>query len=134
MSGGGALRACADALGFGNGVVAAAAAALAAAASRAMELPPDPWVLALAAAGTLMVYGLDRLRDVSRDREKSPLRTAWVERHRRALTAATALGACVALAAGHAAAHAWSRSPAPSPRSGSRTGASSTSSSASPRT
>jgi hypothetical protein len=97
---GGALRACADALGFGNGVVAAAAALLAAAASRALGLSPDPRVLLLAAGGTLTVYGLDRLRDVARDGEKSPQRTAWVERHRRALAAITALAACVALAAG----------------------------------
>lgn len=89
-----------DALGFGNGVVAAAAALLAAAASRGMELRPDPRVLLLAAGGTLVVYGLDRLRDVARDAEKSPLRTAWIERHRRGLVAATALAAAVALVAG----------------------------------
>jgi hypothetical protein len=100
MSAGAALRAGVDALGFGNGVVAAAAALLTAAASRALGLAPDPRVLALAAAGTLTVYGLDRLRDVARDGEKSPLRTAWVERHRRALVWVTALAAGVALGAG----------------------------------
>jgi hypothetical protein len=89
-----------DALGHGNAVVAAAAAALTAAASRAMQLRPDPWVVLLAAGGTLVIYGLDRLRDVARDGEKSPLRTAWVERHRGALVATTALGAAAALAAG----------------------------------
>jgi hypothetical protein len=89
-----------DAIGFGNGVVVAAAVALAAAASLAMELRPDPWVLALAAGGTLVVYGLDRLRDVSHDRTKSPIRTAWVERHRRAIALATIFGLAIALAAG----------------------------------
>jgi hypothetical protein len=85
-----------DALAFGNGVIAAAAAALAAASSRAMEITPDARVLALVAGGTLVVYGLDRLRDVTRDGRRSPLRTAWVERHRRGLALTTALGAVAA--------------------------------------
>ena len=89
-----------DAIGFGNGVVAAAAAALAAAASRAMELRPDPWVLLLAASGTLVVYGLDRMRNVARDGAKAPLRTAWVERHRRTLLATTGFATACALTAG----------------------------------
>ncbi|HVP13992.1 MAG TPA: hypothetical protein VMS88_00530 [Terriglobales bacterium] len=89
-----------DALGFGNGVVAAAAAALAAAASRAMDLRPDPLVLLLAAAGTLVIYGVDRLRDVSRDRITAPARTAFVERHRRGMLALSALAGVLALAAG----------------------------------
>jgi 4-hydroxybenzoate polyprenyltransferase len=52
---------------------------------------------ALGFAGTLVVYGVDRLRDLERDRTTSPARTAFVERHRRAL-----LGLCViaAIAAG----------------------------------
>lgn len=89
-----------DALGFANAVVVATAVALTAAASRAMELVPDPWLLALAGGGTLVVYGLDRLRDVSHDREKSPLRTAWVEQHHRVLVLTTALGALLSLVAG----------------------------------
>jgi hypothetical protein len=90
----------ADAFGFGNGVVTAAAVLLVAAASRALELRPDPRVLLLAAGGTLTVYGLDRLRDKTRDRVSSPLRTDWVERHQRVLAVATALGAAAALAGG----------------------------------
>ncbi|HEX5067299.1 MAG TPA: hypothetical protein VFY49_14355 [Myxococcota bacterium] len=89
-----------DALGFGNAVIACAAAALAAAASRAMQIPIDARVLALAAGGTAVVYGLDRLRDVARDGARSPLRTAWVERHRRGLTVTTALGAAAAAIGG----------------------------------
>ena len=46
----------------------------------------------LAASGSAVVYGLDRLRDRDRDRSTSPLRTAWVERNDRAL----AVGAAVA--------------------------------------
>ncbi|HXK21742.1 MAG TPA: hypothetical protein VMS55_03595 [Myxococcota bacterium] len=89
-----------DALGFGNAVVAATAVALAAAASRAMEIAPDPWVLALAGCGTLVIYGLDRLRDRARDARTAPLRTAFVERHQRAIAATTALAAVGALASG----------------------------------
>lgn len=89
-----------DALAFGNAVIAGAAAALAAAASRAMEIRPDPFVLALAAGGTGVVYGLDRLRDVARDGARSPVRTAWVERHRRGLAFTTALGALAAAVGG----------------------------------
>jgi 4-hydroxybenzoate polyprenyltransferase len=88
-----------DALGFGNAVVAATAVALAAAASRAMEIAPDPWVLALAGCGTLVIYGLDRLRDRARDSRTAPLRTAFVERHQHAIAATTALAAVGALVA-----------------------------------
>jgi hypothetical protein len=94
------VRQLLDALGFGNFVVAGAAAALAAAASRAMALRPDPRIAVLAAAGTLTIYGLDRLRDAERDRRTSPLRTAFVERHRRAFAALTAAAAAVAVGAG----------------------------------
>jgi hypothetical protein len=65
--------------------VAAAAGLLAAAASVALGAPPRPAVLALAFGGTLAVYGSDRLRDAERDRATAPARSAFVERHRRAL-------------------------------------------------
>jgi hypothetical protein len=89
-----------DAFGFGNGVVALAAVALVAAASRAMALRPDPAVLLLAASGTLAIYGLDRLRDVARDRRTSPRRTAFVEAHRSAIAWLTGLAGVAAVAAG----------------------------------
>lgn len=89
-----------EALGHANGVVAAAAALLAAAASRAMGLAPDPVVLLLAAAGTLAIYGLDRLRDVARDRVTAPQRTAFVEAHRRGIAVLAALAGSVAVLAG----------------------------------
>ena len=50
--------------------------------------------LALAGAGTFLVYTVDRLRDLARDRPSSPARTAFVERNRRVLT-----GLCVPAAA-----------------------------------
>lgn len=83
--------------------VAAAAAALCAAAGRALggggaELA-DP--VGLAAAGTLVVYNVDRLRDLERDRATTPRRAAFVARHR------VALGVLTALAAGAAGVLAW---------------------------
>jgi 4-hydroxybenzoate polyprenyltransferase len=76
--------------------VAAAAGALCAAAGRALGAEPAPATLAIAAAGTLFVYNVDRLRDVERDRATSPRRTAFVERWRGALVA---LAGAAALAA-----------------------------------
>ncbi len=74
-----------DALAFSSAWLAFAAAALVAASSRALELPVDPRALGLAFAGTFVVYNLDRLRDLDRDRRTAPLRTAFVVRHETAL-------------------------------------------------
>jgi 4-hydroxybenzoate polyprenyltransferase len=80
--------------------LAAAAAALTAAASRALGVLPEPALLALASAGTLTVYVIDRVRDLARDRITAPARAAFVERHRRALLALAAVAAaCAAVAA-----------------------------------
>jgi hypothetical protein len=87
---------------FSNVWVAAAAGALCAAASRAMGLAPDARVSGVALAGTLVVYGVDRLRDLERDRHTAPRRSAFVARHR------LALGLFCAGAAGVAAACAGS--------------------------
>jgi 4-hydroxybenzoate polyprenyltransferase len=95
-----AWRRLLDFLAFGNVVVAGAAAALAAAASRAMELRPDPGVLLLAGGGTLAIYGLDRLRDLERDRPTAPQRAAFVERYRLAIAAMSALAGVAAAVAG----------------------------------
>jgi 4-hydroxybenzoate polyprenyltransferase len=89
-----------DAFAFSSALVACAAAALAAAASRALGVAPEPALLALAFCGTVAVYCLDRVRDLARDGRSSPLRSAFVAAHRRAMLAAAALGACGALAAG----------------------------------
>lgn len=87
-----------DALVFSSLWVAAAATMLAAAASSVLHVPAPARLLAFVFAGTLLVYQLDRLRDVARDRRTSPLRTDFVERHRTLLGATTALAALVALA------------------------------------
>ncbi len=93
----------ADALVFSSLWVALAAVALAAAASRAMQVTPPPGVLGLALCGTLVVYTLDRLRDLDRDRRTAPERSAFVERHRRGLAALAAAAGAGALALGLAA-------------------------------
>jgi len=77
--------------------VALAAGALAAASARAMGLDPPADLLGLVVTGTFVVYNVDRLRDVERDRATSPRRTAFVERHARALRVATATAALAAI-------------------------------------
>lgn len=94
---GAVLRRVLEACVFSSLWLAAAAAVLAAASARALGAAPQPRVLGLAACGTLVVYNVDRLRDVARDRLTAPRRTEFVERHR-----ATLVALCVAasLAAG----------------------------------
>ncbi len=89
-----------DAFAFSSALVACAAAALAAAASRALGVAPDPAVLALAFSGTVVVYCADRVRDIARDAQTSPLRSAFVARHREELVAFAAVCAGIALVAG----------------------------------
>ena len=89
-----------DALAWSSLWLALAAAALAAAASHALEVRPAPAVLGLAFGGTVVVYVIDRLRDLARDRASAPERAAFVERHRSALIVLAGLGG--GLAAGSA--------------------------------
>ena len=63
----------------------ATAAALCAAATLAIGAAIEPAALALVGAGTLIVYNVDRLRDLERDRNTSPRRTRFVERWQREL-------------------------------------------------
>src|SRR5512145_2462016 len=93
-------RAALDALAWSSLWLALTAAALAAAASRALEVAPAPPVLGLAFAGTVVVYVIDRLRDLPRDRSSAPERAAFVEAHRRGLLVLAGLGG--GLAAGSA--------------------------------
>ena len=89
-----------DAFAYSSALVACAAVALAAASSRALGFAPEPAVLALAFCGTVVVYCVDRVRDLGRDLETSPLRSSFVAAHRRTLLAAALLAAGGALAAG----------------------------------
>ncbi|MGH0028636.1 MAG: hypothetical protein ACQGVC_02510 [Myxococcota bacterium] len=86
-----------DALVFSSLWVAATAAALCRASAPAMGAAPDAAVVGLAFCGTLLVYNVDRLRDLARDRVTSPARSRFVEEHRGAL-----LGLSVAAGAGSA--------------------------------
>jgi hypothetical protein len=92
-----------DALAWSGLWLAVAAAALVAASSRAIGIDPAPVVMALAAGGTLAVYGTDRLRDRVRDRGTAPERAAFVERHRAAITFLAAAGGLAAAASALAA-------------------------------
>jgi len=62
--------------------IASAAATLQAAASLAMGLPISAPALGLVVAGVLVIYNLDRLRDVDRDRTTAPERSRFVQQHR----------------------------------------------------
>jgi hypothetical protein len=85
-----------DALVFSSVWISLGAGALVAAASGAMQIPFSTHAIALAFCGTLVIYNVDRLRDLERDRQTSPLRSAFVERNRGVLMALTVTGAAVA--------------------------------------
>jgi hypothetical protein len=85
-------------LAFSSLWVAAAAGALVVACSLAMGIPAAAPAVGLAFTGTLVIYNVDRLRDLERDRKISPLRSAFVERHRNALTGLTASAGIASLA------------------------------------
>ncbi len=87
-----------DALLWSSLWLAAAAAAMTAAGSEALGVAPAPALLGLAFGGTLVVYVVDRLRDLERDRVSAPARAAFVARHRALLLALASGGG--ALAAG----------------------------------
>ncbi len=82
-----------DTIVFSSLWMAAAAGALVAAASIAMGIETHPLAVGLAISGTLVVYNVDRLRDVDRDRRTSPVRTQFISRHRSGLIGLTAIAA-----------------------------------------
>ena len=60
---------------------------------------PDPGTaVGLACAGTFVVYNVDRLRDLERDRHTAPLRSAFVSRHRSVLVAVSLLASIASVA------------------------------------
>jgi hypothetical protein len=85
-----------DALAFSSLWLAAAAGALCAASARAMGLTASATTLALAVCGTLVVYNVDRLRDLDRDRTTTLLRSAWVQAHRPWMVATTGIAMLLA--------------------------------------
>ncbi len=82
-----------EALAYSSVLAAGVAGALASAVSLAFEIPIEPVIVALASSGTLVVYNVDRLRDLERDRSLAPRRSAFVERNRRRLVALALLAA-----------------------------------------
>jgi len=90
-------RSLLDALVFSNLWMAAAAGALVAAASRAMGTAIRPEAVGLACAGTLVVYNVDRLRDLHRDQHGAPDRSAFVARHEGRLIGLSGAAAVAAL-------------------------------------
>jgi 4-hydroxybenzoate polyprenyltransferase len=85
-----------DALLWSSVWLAAAAAVLTAAGARALGLEPAPALLGLAFGGTLVVYVVDRLRDLERDRSRAPARAAFVERNRGGLLTLAGAGGALA--------------------------------------
>ncbi len=86
----GSLRLVLDFLAFTGLWPAAVAASLVAACALALGAAPSGHrlltAMALAIGGTLVVYNVDRLRDLDHDRMTAPARSDFVDRHRRALT------------------------------------------------
>lgn len=79
------LTRLADGMAWSGGLAALAALLLTGAASVGMGVQPAAPLLALAAAGAYIVYAVDLLRGLPRDRLTSPLRSAFVERRRTTL-------------------------------------------------
>jgi hypothetical protein len=74
-----------DLLVFSSLWVGGVAGVLCAAASLAQAMPVSWAVVGVAVTGTIFVYDVDRLRDLPRDLETTPLRSAFVARHYGAL-------------------------------------------------
>lgn len=93
-----ALRAALDAIVYSSVWAGAAAVALMSAATLALGARVRPAALALALGGTLVVYTVDRLRDLERDRATTPARSRFVARHRGALALLGGAGAVASAA------------------------------------
>ncbi len=90
------IAALLDALAFTSLWAAAVAGALCVAASLAMGVAPTFAVVGVAVSGTLVVYNIDRLRDLDRDFATSPVRSAFILRNVGAITILTVVSAAVA--------------------------------------
>jgi len=85
----------ADVFAFSSGLAATIGGLLSLIASQILDASGvGSWAL-LVASGTFIIYSLDRLRDTDRDRETSPMRTAFVLRNRQRLYAAVGGAATV---------------------------------------
>lgn len=95
----GAFARTLDRLAHTSLLAAAVAGSLTAAAGLAFGLAPEPALLVLASAGTLVVYNIDRLRDIDRDRTLAPRRSDFVMRNRRRVQAIVAGAGLISVAA-----------------------------------
>ncbi|MEZ4332101.1 MAG: hypothetical protein R3F35_10115 [Myxococcota bacterium] len=91
-----AAVAFADGVAYSSGVATAVGGALTYAVGRTFSIAHLGRWTALVVASTFLVYTVDRLRDVPRDRATSPGRTAFVERHREPLALAALIAAIAA--------------------------------------
>lgn len=91
-----AVVAFADGLAYSSGIATAVGGALTFAVGRAFSIAHLGRWSALVAFSTFLVYTVDRLRDLPRDRAASPRRTAFVERHRETLALAALVAAIAA--------------------------------------
>lgn len=86
-----------DPLVFSSLWAALVAPLLMLAATASVGLEPSGWAVTAGFTGTLVIYGVDRLRDLGRDRSSKPARSAYITEHRAALSGlymvAAALGA-----------------------------------------
>ena len=80
-----------DAVAYSSALAALAGGAMTWAVGRAFASPTILRDAALVACGALLIYNVDRLRDLARDGSSSPERSAFVERNRPWLVAATGL-------------------------------------------
>jgi len=85
-----------DALLFSSVGAAGVASALVLAAGPALGVRPGSTALGLAFAGTLVVYNVDRLRDLQDDRRTAPERSAFVRSHGGGLALLAALAGLTA--------------------------------------
>ena len=89
-----------EVLAFSSVLAAGVAGALSLATGFVLLDRGLPLAAGLAFAGTLVVYNVDRLRDLERDERASPRRSAFVGAHRRALLGLIAIaGGCSGLLA-----------------------------------
>jgi 4-hydroxybenzoate polyprenyltransferase len=86
-----------DGLAYAGIIATAVAGSITIAVSRALEIPVHFGVVGVAMLGTSVVYNVDRLRDLSRDRKNAPLRSEFIERHRPFLVGLVALSAVASL-------------------------------------
>jgi len=94
-------RAVVDSLAFSALFPAAIAFTFSLVSSHALNADPTSretlHFAVLAAAGSFVVYGIDRLRDRQRDRQTSPLRTAFTDQYATAIVSATGLAGLILL-------------------------------------